>query len=104
MSEIRIKELARSIDPSHGLTTLVTEYYEDITAARTGLWSWAKIAEALGLGADRDNAVRLAYYRVDKKVKAGKIVPRKGGTEKPAGISKGHAGDSTGKVNKTLDF
>jgi hypothetical protein len=58
-------------DPTRGLQNLVLFRFEAITIARSHLRRWEEIATVLDMPASRAKALRAAYARVAKKVKAG---------------------------------
>ena len=68
----KLQELiAAGPDPSRGLQNLVLFRFEAITIARSHLRRWEEIAPALDMPISRAKALRAAYARVAKKVKAG---------------------------------
>ncbi|WP_312284128.1 hypothetical protein [Candidatus Igneacidithiobacillus taiwanensis] len=58
------------------------EHYREIEAARKMLWEWNTIAESLGLGPKKGNALRMAFSYVTKKLDAGELTLPKQTTAK----------------------
>ena len=85
--------LAAGVDPTRGLQNLVLAHFHTISALRARLRRWEEIAAALDLPATRAKALRAAYARVGKKVRAGVLEPpvtaptRQSPVTKPGGIS-----------------
>jgi hypothetical protein len=67
--------LAAGVDPTRGLQNLVLAHFHTISALRARLRRWEEIAAALDLPATRAKALRAAYARVGKKVRAGVLEP-----------------------------
>ena len=67
--------LAAGVDPTRGLQNLVLAHFREIAALRARLRRWEEIAAALDLPVGRAKALRAAYARVGKKVRAGVLEP-----------------------------
>ncbi len=77
-----LSELTKRVNPRKGRTALVLEHYREIEAARKMLWEWNTIAESLGLGPKKGNALRMAFSYVTKKLDAGELTLPKQTTAK----------------------
>lgn len=69
---MELSEMTRRVNPRRGLQALVLEHYAEVRAARQHLWSWAEIADALGVAGQGAHLCR-AYLRVDRQVEAGRL-------------------------------
>lgn len=67
--------LAAGVDPTRGLQNLVLARFREIGTLRARLRRWDEIAAALDLPATRAKALRAAYARVGRKVRAGVLEP-----------------------------
>ena len=68
-----LSDLTKRVNPRKGRTSLVLEHYREIEKARKLLWEWNTIAEALGLGPKKGNALRMAFSYVTKRLEEGKL-------------------------------
>lgn len=67
--------LAAGVDPTRGLQNLVLARFREISTLRARLRRWEEIADALDLPVGRAKALRAAYARVGRKVRAGVLEP-----------------------------
>ena len=67
--------LAAGVDPTRGLQNLVLARFREIGTLRARLRRWEEIADALDLPVGRAKALRAAYARVGRKVRAGVLEP-----------------------------
>lgn len=67
--------LAAGVDPTRGLQNLVLAKFREIRTLRARLRRWEEIASALDLPVGRAKALRAAYARVGRKVRAGVLEP-----------------------------
>jgi hypothetical protein len=67
--------LAAGVDPTRGLQNLVLARFREIGTLRARLRRWEEIAAALDLPVGRAKALRAAYARVGRKVRAGVLEP-----------------------------
>lgn len=72
-----LEKLQREYPPgARGIGARVLREYRAITDARTHGWTWAEIAQEMGLETkSAPRALANAYARVTRKVEAGQLVP-----------------------------
>lgn len=70
----KLADLASHYPPgSRGLGTLILREYAQITAARRHGWSWADIAQAMDLDAQKAKPLAEAYRRVAQRIASGQL-------------------------------
>ncbi len=70
----RLADLASNYPPgSRGLGILVLREYAQITSARRHGWSWADIAQAMDLDAQKAKPLAEAYRRVTQRIASGQL-------------------------------
>jgi len=69
-----LEEMAAAPCPDRGYRSVALANYTQIVQARQNLWTWAEIADSLGLQG-KERALGQAFSRVRKQVEAGKLKP-----------------------------